>query len=349
LITLAALGLASRPGAAGQVEELIAGGRYDDAEALVTRALQSGHYTAAEPPLRTLVEARPQVGRLRYLLGFCLLSQFHFAEAEAELGRAVNLAPTEHAWLHALAKSRLEQGRNRGAIEALDRAITLAPEPEYEFARAMCLMNVGEAEEAERGLRRCLHEAPGHPEALYKLGTIVADRGEDAESVALFRKCLAGNAGHTEARFRLGLAESRRGELEAAVDDFEAVLAVIPGHVGALYNLGHCLLRLGRREEGRQRLEEFKALSQLEDEIAFRREFVKKDPSSLEKRLVLARLQLRAGQLDGAREHVEAARTLGPRRSETYRLLAEILGLQGRSETADRALAFARELERRGW
>ncbi len=274
------------------------------------------------------------------------MGRFRYAEAEVVLRHAVEAEPTEHAWMQALAKSLLEQGRNKAAIEVLDRAIALHPDPEYHFAKAMCLLNAGEAELAEAELRVCLRALPDHAEVLYKLGKIVADRGDDPESLDLFRRSLQANPGHLEARFRLGLAESMVGDLSRAAAHFESVLDEIPGHVGALYNLGRVLIRLGRTDEGRQRLSEFRAMSELEDRIRFHRESVRMQPAHIEKRLALARLLFDAGRLDDALTHLSAARTLDPRRAETYRRLAAVFGRMGRGEDQHRAAAFADELER---
>lgn len=330
------------------VGALITSGQHTVAAALLEQQLGAGQYAAAEPALERLVRDQPAVGRYKYLLGYCYARRFRYADAERVLREAVAGDPQQHTWLHLLAKCLLEQNQNRAAVGFLDQAIAIAPDPEYYFAKAMCLMNMGRLDEAEIALRQCIGERPRHAEALYKLGTITADRGNYAESRDVLRRSIAANPDQLDARFRLGLAESRGDDLAAAVVEFEAVLAKIPGHVGALYNLGRVLARQGRHEEGRRRLEDFKAMSELEDRIQFHREFVKKDPASVEKRMALTDYLAQAGRLDEAVVELEAARALDPLRPLTYRGLAKLFLHLGREQDRQRAVAFAEELERRG-
>ncbi len=305
--------------------------------------IRAGRLTEAERALRSLTSAGA-TAQADYLLGFTLLQLYRFDEAEAALRRAVERDPRA-PWLHALAKALQEQGKNLAAIEALDRAIALEPDPEYRFARAMCSLNVGDLAGAEADLERCLEERPEHPEALYNLGKLLVDRGEYAAGLEPLRACLEEQPGHLEARFLLGLAASHTGDPEAARAAFEAVMAAVPGHVGARYNLGRVLIRLGRQEEGVARLEEFRSLSRLRDQIDFYRQAVKKNPRNHEGRIALARLLLDAGRGEEALREILAARQLAPRDPATYRLLGVAFRRLGKDADALRAEEFALRLE----
>lgn len=318
----------SQADALQQASDWIARGRYAEAEALLHRLL------AASP--------RPEA---HYLMGFTLIQLYRFPEAEGHLRQAVQADPQQPEWQHALAKSLIEQGRNRAALEVLARAVQLAPRAEYHFARAMCFLNLGDSPSAEWELRRCLTLQPAHIEALYRLGSMLIDRGDYQAAADRLRDCLKGNPAHLEARFALGLALSRTDRPQEAVSAFEAVLQEVPGHVGALYNLGRTLMQLGRRVEGRKRLEEFQAMSRLEDEIDFHRKAVRKNPSGLEGRLQLARLLLQAGYAQEALQQLAAAQRLSPRHARAYRLMAQALRRLGRPQEARQAENFARTLE----
>lgn len=307
--------------------------------------INQGQYAAAEEALRPLAAAD---ARAEYLLGFALLQLYRYEEAEEALRRAVGREPLRHAWLHALAKALLEQGKNLAAIEILDRAIALEGKADYHFAKAMSALNVGDLDTAEAELESCLAKDGRHAEALYKLGRLRTDRGDDAAGLGPLRGCLAIQPSHLEARFLLGLAASRTGDPAAAAGAFEAVLEKVPGHVGALYNLGQVLIRLDRREEGLERLETFRSMSRLRDEIDFLVRSVKKNPRHLDVRLRLAPLLLEAGRTEDALAELLAARQLDPGRAATYRLLAAAFRRLGREQDTARAEAFARRLEGRG-
>ncbi len=309
--------------------------------------IAQGRYAAAEQALRSLGAAASSP-RAEYLLGFTLLELYRFEEAEAALRRAVDREPDNHAYLHALAKALLEQAKNLAAINALDRAIALEPRPEYHFAKAMCALNVGDLDTSESELRRCLEKDPRHAEALYKLGKLRVDRGDDAAALEPLRECLALRPDHLEARFLHGLAAGRTGDPATAIAAFEAVLEKIPGHVGALYNLARVLIQQGRRAEGTRRLEAFRAMSELREEIDFTTRAVKKNPANLAGRLELGRLLLAAGRTEDALAELLAARQLGPGEPRIYRLLAEAFQRLGRTEDAARASAFAKRLEGQG-
>ncbi len=308
--------------------------------------IQQGRFLQAEAALRPLVSARP-TPQGRYLLGFTLIHLFRFEEAEQQLRQAVEAEPQRHAWLHGLARSLLEQGRNRSAIEVLERAIALAPRPEYRFAKAMCALNVGELETAEAELRQALAGRPEDAEALYKLGEILVERGDYRSARRFLERALEANPGHLEARYLAGLTAAHGDDSAAAVRLFEEVLRAVPGHVGALYNLGRTLAGMGREAEARRRLEEFRAMSALQDETDFLVRAVQKNPGNLDVRLAAAGKLLRLGRAGEAMEQLAAARRLEPARPEIYDLMAEALRRSGRDEEARQAAAVARRLRER--
>ncbi len=262
---------------AGTADPCTAQSSPEEALRQIEGLLTQGRYAAAETALRSL--SAPDA-HADYLLGFTLLQLYRYEEAEAALRQAVGREPLRHAWLHALAKALLEQGKNLAAIEVLDRAIALEGHADYHFAKAMSALNVGDLDTAEAELESCLARDGRHAEALYKLGRLRTDRGDYAAGLGPLRDCLAIQPSHLEARFLLGLAASRTGDPGTAAAAFEAVLDKVPGHVGALYNLGQVLIRLDRREEGLERLEAFRSMSRLRGEIDFLVRSVKKTPAT---------------------------------------------------------------------
>lgn len=309
-----------------------------------TALIASGRYAQAEQLLEPLLQTSSNA-QVRYLLGFALIQLYRFEEAEGHLREALQMDPRQPEWQHALAKALIEQGRNKAAFQVLGEAIRLRPEAKYHFARAMCALNQGDSKTAETELRRCLGRDSSHNEALYRLGTILIDRGEYSAAIPLLQDCLKGNPQHLEARFSLGLARSRSGNLQEAMENFESILNEVPGHVGALYNLGRTLMRLGRSEQGRRRLAEFQAMSQLEDRIDFYRKAVQKNPSHWQGRIQLAEMLLQAGNAEPAFEQLMAARRMAPRHAPIYRLMAQALRRMGRAQDAQQAESYAARLE----
>ena len=176
------------------------------------------------------------------------------------------------------------------------------------------------------------------------MGKIQVDGGNYDEGRRYLRRCLEANPKHLEARFLVGLAEHHAGNPGVAAGAFELVLEEVPGHVGALYNLGRVLLETDREEEGRKRLDEFRAMSALEDEIEFHQRAVKKNPRALEGRVFLADLLLKSGRTEEAFQELLVARQIDRERPSIYLMMGQALRRMGRVEDAVQAESIARAL-----
>ncbi len=317
-------------------------GQADDATARAEALLARGRALEATALLERITEPSP---RARYLHGFALIQLYRYPQAETELRAALAGEPDRPDWRHALARALLEQGRNRAALEELDLALSQAEKPQYHFARAMCLLNLGRLAEAERALEASLVGDPNQPEALYQLGRVRVGRGDDRGAIGPLARSVELNPAQVEARFLLGLAQRHRGDLAAAAGTFETVLERVPGHVGALFNLSAVLDRLGRGAEAAVQREQFSAVSGIQDRIEFLKAVVRKNPTHLAGRQQLAGLLLDLGRTAEALPELDAARRLDPRHPETYRLLARALRLAGDATRAAQAERAARELE----
>jgi len=130
---------------------------------------------------------------------------------------------------------------------------------------------------------RCLHvlkQHPGHPLALYVLGTLKAQAGDTTAAEDLYRKSLASDGdqvpplvslgtllaftgrdeeavailaratalapGDARASARLGIILHRLGELGKALEAYRQALAVDPGNSRLLVRIGSCLQALGQ-------------------------------------------------------------------------------------------------------
>ena len=323
---------------------------------LAVQLIQARDYAQAAALLERIHRATPEP-EIKYLLGYCLTQQFQYEAAE-KLLREASRAEPKHHYFRVLAKILLEQGKNREALRAMNRALALVgagsrppPPParlaEYHFSKAMCAINTGDLALAEAEFEACLALTPKHDQALFELGRILASRAEDAAALEKFQMAVKLSPTHVEARFCLGLAQSKLGRTDDAVRTLRKVLRQVAGHVGATYSLGRLLVRAGERDEGMRLLREFKRLSQSRDEIDFVRHTLSVSPDSPSLRLQLAELLLDAGRVGECLSELRAARRLG----ETpvlYRLMARVFRAQGRPGDADRAEERVRQLEEQG-
>ena len=111
----------------------------------------------------------------------------------------------------------LDQGLERAAVEAFERAAQANPTPS----------------------------------TLYRLGTLLSKSGEALRARAAFERALALQPDLAEANNDLGAILAQQGDLPAAIERFRVALASAPDYPDALNNLGYALLLSGNNDEAR--------------------------------------------------------------------------------------------------
>ncbi len=222
-------------------EALQAGGRLDEAVALVQAA----------------TSASPKTAALWSRLGLLLAGQGHLAAAAAALDRALALDPAGGAAAYNLARVRLLQGRAQDALSLLDQAVAQAPD----FALARCnqgvaLLALGRAGEAEAAFRSAAGLDAALLEARRGLAAARTARGDlaGAAEAQVYAVRLAPDdpaLAEQLAGLQLQLATRAQaaGDLEEAAR-LAALAACAPGRrLEALVTGSDLLERLGRFEE----------------------------------------------------------------------------------------------------
>ncbi len=310
----------------------------------VVSLMKRQNYARAEVMLRQVLD-REDDAEAEYLLGFLLTGTYRFEEAEQHLRRAVTARPQEHHWLMVLAKSQLEQGKNVAAGDVLQQAITLDPQPAYYHAHAMTALNTADLAAAEASLRAGVALNAEHNDALSRLGGLLIDQGRNEEGIGFLERARTVNPQNLDTLYRLGSAYRHAGRLGEAEELLYAIVDRVPGHVGALHNLSRVLIQSGNREAASAVLDQFRAMSELRDEIDFSAFAVRKNPDNIDGRLHLATLYLRAGRMQDALTGLLDARVLAPRDARIYRSLATAYRGLGDENNAVRAERFADSIE----
>ena len=106
---------------------------------------------------------------------------------------------------------------------------------------------------------RAARAAPG-ASTLYRLGTLLARSGETTRARQAYERALALQPDLAEASNDLGALLAQGGDLDAAIGRFRAALASTPDYPDALNNLGYALLLTGREQEARALYEKALAL-----------------------------------------------------------------------------------------
>ncbi len=103
----------------------------------------------------------------------------------------------------------------------------------------------GRLAEAERVYREVLQRHPGHPEALYLLGTLAHDVGRSADAIPLLRRAVAAAPGRGAFHYNLGVALTALQHWGEAVTAFRETVRLLPDDAEAWNNLGSALYRSG--------------------------------------------------------------------------------------------------------
>ncbi|BDG04083.1 protein kinase domain-containing protein [Anaeromyxobacter oryzae] len=153
----------------------------DDRRALAERALAAADGAVALAP--TSPEGHAVRGRLRTALGW------DWAEAGADLERALALDPRDPETLAARGMWLADQGRLREAIAELRRALERDPMSAPAWARLGAYqLATGDRDGAAQALGRALAITPGQPLATYHLAVRDVLAGKPTEALPLFSR-----------------------------------------------------------------------------------------------------------------------------------------------------------------
>jgi Tfp pilus assembly protein PilF len=174
--------------------------------------------------LERAVAADPADPRLRLKLADLHLDRFDFAAAARILDTAHRHAPSDRGVALRQARCLNALGRFAEAIEV----IAAGPRPRHE--RAMSLLGLGRAGEAEAELRALLAEEPTHRRACWQLARLLRKAGRYAELLELCEALAARGVRHAQLLSDWGVAlalNSRADEARALLFDPSRVTEMI--------------------------------------------------------------------------------------------------------------------------
>jgi arylsulfatase A-like enzyme len=157
-----------------------------DVHVLHTKAIQliaSGRFDDAEPLSRGVLERLPDSWEANLTLGKVSVGRREWDRAIRLFERSLELKPAQSEALEGLGASFVGLGKFDRAVATLRRALPLDPEPpNAAFRLASALIDLGDRLEAERFVRLGAPMAGGKPESLLELATLLErlDRRTDA-------------------------------------------------------------------------------------------------------------------------------------------------------------------------
>jgi tetratricopeptide (TPR) repeat protein len=151
------------------------------------------------------------------------LNKREWADAVANLRKAIELAPNNPFTRLNLGTALYSTGDTRGALEQFEAALRLSPEL---------------------------------PKAHYGLGVILEAEGRDRDAIDRYAAAVKYDATFAEARLQLADALRRNRRLEESLTQYAEVLKTSPASSQARFGYAMALVRLGRYQEARRWLVE---------------------------------------------------------------------------------------------
>ena len=192
--------------------------------------------------------------------------------------------------------------------ELVDAQLATADQPAAHLNLGVLAAGEDRPEDAESAYRTAIRLDPFFLPARFNLATLLNRQGRNAEAERVLREGVDRVPDDGELHYSLGLLLAEEQRLEEASDRLERAVALIPDRVRVAYNHGLALETLGRLDEAEEAFLE-----------AGRRDA--EDPDVL---LALARILLRQGELERARDYARRLIAVDPGSAAAQRMANEI-------------------------
>ncbi len=258
-----------------------------------------GHIEDARQAYRAALAAEPGlVVALRGVAALCF-QQGEYSAAENYLRRAMQLEPGAVATRVNLGLALAAQGALAAAADELQAALELdASSGLAHAALAQVRAQLGRPQESLWHWRRAAAVAPRNVSYAYNLANALRDEGQLAEACTVYRTVLQRQPDHAAALQNLSATLGQFGDTSGAVDAAVRWCEAQPLHPEALRQLAASLWEAGRTAEARGAAQQALTL----------------DETAPQSRLLVAQLELAAGNLIDGWRNYSARKQLAPPR-----------------------------------
>jgi FimV-like protein len=262
-------------------------------------------------------------------LGMAYTRLKNFETARAAYERAIRLDPRNPEPYYRIGIDESALGNHPAAVDWMTEAHNQAPNrPDLSFALVEELIHNRNYEQAHSVLRLAIAAHPHDPPLREALGDLFAAQGQKQDAVKTYQECLQLNPRSASARLALAHVYEELGQTENARAALAEVLKVNPKNVEAEAQLGRLAFEAGNEEEA----------------SSFVARALTHDPNDLLANEYHAKLQLRNGQLSGARQTLEKLVQLDPQSSRFHLLLGSVLARLNESAEAEREFQLSKDL-----
>jgi tetratricopeptide (TPR) repeat protein len=223
-----------------------------------------------------------------------------------------------------------QRGLLAEAIELFGRAALDPVGPmEASIEAGIAAMTLGRGQEALEWAQNGVDAYPQRSEPRFLLGLVLAGLGRHGEAAASFVRVLAIARPHSEASKGLIGSLRKLGRRDEALEAAHAWRAEAEHDAAANATLAYLLLERESYAEA----------------LPFAREAARLAPGDADHALLIARIRLGLGEVEGAIAEIDRARTVAPMRADALVHAGHALAIAGRLVEAEQALRRAIELE----
>ena len=323
---------------------------------------QAGDLDAAIKAYRDYLAVEPDSLQARSNLGAALARAGRYDEAISEYNAGLQKSPDNPALLMNLGLAYYKTGRHAEAAARFERAVTLSPQfkEQVTLLLAACYNNLGRYKDAVALLAPLEKDKAGDAGFDYLYGTALIGDGQEGGAAVINRILSHGDS--AEAYLLRGTLELTAHDRDAARADLEKAVGLNARLPGAHARLGELLLVLGESERARVAFTQELALDP--DEFTSNLNMgvlAKEDQAYVEARRYLERalrtrpndpgvryqmanVDLATGNLEPARQSLEALTKESPDFAEAHATLATVYYRMNRSADGDRQRAISQKL-----
>jgi tetratricopeptide (TPR) repeat protein len=293
-------------------------------------------YETAEKLLLSIAATFPDHATLGYRLATVQYRAGQFEPSQRTLLALIAAGDTNSQIYNLLGWCYYKQNQSEQAVQALSKALELAPEDEANY------IDLGKILAAERSfppalvIARKATRAFPHSAKIFELqGSVEMDMGQFADAVHSFSRAVELDAGRAESLLGLAQAQFSAGATKEATANLEAGIKRFPQDAGFKLLYGSFLLKEAETTGAR-------ANSRAEEMF---RSALALDHSLPGPHYELGKLALSAGRLPEALEHLEKAVELDPQNPGAHFVLSRAYRRAGRAKEAAREMELYEKLK----
>lgn len=316
--------------------------------------------------IKNALQADPNSGEARFLLGSVLFDQGDFVAADLELRKAQSVHYSPDLVIPKLAALLLAQAQYRKLIEeyANTRLGTPAATADLDTSISYAYAMLGQRDLSDAALKAALATAPDFEPALVAQARFVARAGDPDAAIALADKVLQRNPRSVEAlRLQGDVHMYLKSDPDGALADYRKALVVDPNATPAHLAILSILMSQHKSDEAEKQLAQMRKVTgntaqaiYIEALIAYSRkntqkahqlaeQLLKVAPNSPSVLLLAGGVELQSGSLLQAQTYLEHTVKLAPEALTARRML---IAAYLRSNQPERALAALQQAQANG-